>query len=98
LKGILAEKWNHAHLHFDAFDVHARLRWRNSRLECGKIFPTARLKRLDRYAQFSVASAKMALDYAALTYSRESATASHRVSFGTALVGVCAAEDHTSAF
>ncbi len=58
-----------------------------------EFFPPHRLKRLDRYAQFSVASAKMALDDAGIEYSRE--TPQHRigVSFGTALGGVCQAED-----
>ncbi|HEX4639823.1 MAG TPA: beta-ketoacyl-ACP synthase II [Chthoniobacterales bacterium] len=58
-------------------------------------FPPHRLKRLDRYAQFAVASAKMALDDAGLPYSRE--TPQHRVgvSFGTALGGISNAEqDH----
>jgi 3-oxoacyl-[acyl-carrier-protein] synthase II len=55
-------------------------------------FPPHRLKRLDRYAQFAVASAKMALDDARLPYSQE--TPQHRVgvSFGTALGGVANAE------
>lgn len=55
-------------------------------------FPPHRLKRLDRYAQFAVASARMALDDAGLIYSRE--TPQHRVgvSFGTALGGVSNAE------
>ena len=58
-----------------------------------EFFPVHRLKRLDRYAQFAVASAKLALDDAHLDYSRE--TPQHRigVSFGTALGGVCKAED-----
>src|SRR5437773_6754295 len=34
-------------------------------------FPPHRLKRLDRYAQFAVASAKLALDDAQFEYSRE---------------------------
>ncbi len=58
-------------------------------------FPPHRLKRLDRYAQFSVASAKLALDDAGIPYSRE--TPQHRVgvSFGTALGGISNAEqDH----
>jgi 3-oxoacyl-[acyl-carrier-protein] synthase II len=58
-------------------------------------YPPHRLKRLDRYAQFAVASAKMALDDARLPYSRE--TPQHRVgvSFGTALGGISNAEqDH----
>jgi 3-oxoacyl-[acyl-carrier-protein] synthase II len=55
-------------------------------------FPPHRLKRLDRYAQFAVASARMALDDAGLPYSQQ--TPQHRVgvSFGTALGGVANAE------
>src|SRR5215469_7079530 len=37
-----------------------------------EFFPVHRLNRLDRYAQFAVASAKLALDDAHLDYSRES--------------------------
>src|SRR5213082_3325003 len=59
----------------------------------GEFFPPHRLKRLDRYAQFSVASAKLALDDAGLTYSREQPQHRFGVSFGTALGGVCQAED-----
>src|SRR5206468_10218586 len=51
------------------------------------------LKRLDRYAQFAVASAKMALDDAGIEYSRENPQHRIGVSFGTALGGVCKAED-----
>jgi 3-oxoacyl-[acyl-carrier-protein] synthase II len=58
-------------------------------------FPPHRLKRLDRYAQFAVASAKMALDDAGLTYSREAPQDRVGVSFGTALGGISNAEqDH----
>lgn len=56
-------------------------------------FPPHRLKRLDRYAQFAVASAKLALDDAGLTYSREDPQDRLGVSFGTALGGVCQAEE-----
>jgi 3-oxoacyl-[acyl-carrier-protein] synthase II len=55
-------------------------------------FPPHRLKRLDRYAQFAVASAKMALDDARLPYSREAPQDRVGVSFGTALGGVANAE------
>jgi 3-oxoacyl-[acyl-carrier-protein] synthase II len=58
-----------------------------------EFFPPHRLKRLDRYAQFSVASAKMALDDAGIEYSRETPQDRVGVSFGTALGGVCQAED-----
>jgi 3-oxoacyl-[acyl-carrier-protein] synthase II len=56
-------------------------------------FPPHRLKRLDRYAQFAVASAKMALEDAGLSYSRENPQDRIGVSFGTALGGVANAED-----
>src|SRR3984893_13928232 len=57
-----------------------------------EVFPPHRLKRLDRYAQFSVASAKLALDHAGLGYSREQPQDRIGVSFGTALGGICQAE------
>src|SRR5436305_5370244 len=56
-------------------------------------FPPHRLKRLDRYAQFAVASAKLALDDAQFEYSCEKPQHRVGVSFGTALGGVCKAED-----
>jgi 3-oxoacyl-[acyl-carrier-protein] synthase II len=58
-----------------------------------EFFPPQRLKRLDRYAQFAVASAKLALDDAGLKYSRDQPQDRAGVSFGTALGGVCKAED-----
>ncbi len=61
-------------------------------------FPPHRLKRLDRYAQFSVASAKMALDDAGLPWSREDPQHRVGVSFGTALGGIANAEDQHAHF
>src|SRR5437667_12284904 len=58
-----------------------------------EFFAPHRLKRLDRYAQFAVASAKLALDDARFDYSREKPQHRVGVSFGTALGGVCKAED-----
>src|SRR6266705_3395755 len=58
-----------------------------------EFFEPHRLKRLDRYAQFAVASAKLALDDAKFEYSREKPQHRVGVSFGTALGGVCKAED-----
>src|SRR3982751_951753 len=52
-----------------------------------------RLKRLDRYAQFAVFSAKLALEDARFEYSREKPQDRVGVSFGTALGGVCKAEE-----
>src|SRR6058998_2596462 len=56
-------------------------------------FSPHRLKRLDRYAQFSVASAKLALDDAGIEYSKDKPQDRVGVSFGTALGGVCKAEE-----
>src|SRR5947207_380862 len=59
-------------------------------------FPPHRLKRRDRYAQFAVASARMALDDAGLPYSPKTPQDRIGVSFGTALGGVANAEyQHT---
>ena len=58
-----------------------------------EFFAPHRLKRLDRYAQFSVASAKLALDDAGLEYSHDRPQDRFGVSFGTALGGVCKAEE-----
>jgi 3-oxoacyl-[acyl-carrier-protein] synthase II len=55
-------------------------------------FPPHRLKRLDRYAQFAVASAKMALADAGIPYSKEEPQDRVGVSFGTALGGIANAE------
>jgi 3-oxoacyl-[acyl-carrier-protein] synthase II len=58
-----------------------------------EFFSPQRLKRLDRYAQFAVASAKLALDDSDIEYSRDEPQHRIGVSFGTALGGVCKAED-----
>ena len=58
-----------------------------------EFFPPHRLKRLDRYAQFAVVSAMLALEDAHTAYSREKPQHRVGVSFGTALGGVCKAED-----
>src|SRR5439155_1035213 len=58
-----------------------------------EFFSLHRLKRLDRYAQFAVVSAKLALDDAHIDYSHEKPQDRIGVSFGTALGGVCKAEE-----
>src|ERR1700757_2832600 len=58
-----------------------------------EFFTPQRLKRLDRYAQFAVVSAKFALEDARIDYSRENPQDRVGVSFGTALGGVCKAEE-----
>jgi 3-oxoacyl-[acyl-carrier-protein] synthase II len=61
-------------------------------------FPPHRLRRLDRYAQFSVASVKLALEDSGLEYSPDVPQERVGVSFGTALGGVSNAEGQHKAF
>ena len=85
-KGILAEKSGISRISsFDTSMFNAHCGGEISDWSPGELFPPHRLKRLDRYAQFSVASAKLALDDAGLTYSREQPQHRFGVSFGTAL-------------
>ncbi len=63
-----------------------------------EFFPPHRLKRLDRYAQFSVASARLALDDAGFKWSREEPQHRVGVSFGTALGGIANAESEHAHF
>lgn len=63
-----------------------------------KFFPSQRLKRLDRYAQFAVGSAKLALEDSGLSFSQEDPQARVGVSFGTALGGVSNAEKQHVSF
>ena len=61
-------------------------------------FSPHRLKRLDRYAQFAVASVKLALEDSGLEYSADNPQERIGVSFGTALGGVSNAEIQHKAF
>lgn len=64
----------------------------------GDFFPPHRLKRLDLYAQFSVASARLALQDSGISFSPDKPQDQIGVSFGTALGGVSNAEMQHSAF
>ncbi len=82
--------------HFDASHYKARCAGEVRDWDATQIFPPHRLKRLDRYAQFSVASALLALEDAGLPWSKEKPQARTGVSFGTALGGISNAEaEHT---
>jgi len=92
-RGILAERSGISLITgFDTSQFRARCGGEIRDWDGAAIFPPNRLKRLDRYAQFSVASALMALEDAGLPWSREKPQADVGVSFGTALGGVANAE------
>src|SRR5262252_4337780 len=78
---------------FDSSLFHVRCAGEIRDWNAEEYFSPHRLKRLDRYAQFAVVSAKLALEDARLDYSRENPQDRVGVSFGTALGGVCKAEE-----
>ena len=93
-RGIRAEKSGIVEISgFDTSAFHARCAGEIRDWMPEDFFPPHRLKRLDRYAQFSVASTKLALDDAGIGYSAENPQHRIGISFGTALGGVCQAED-----
>ena len=90
---ILAGKSGISHVTgFDTRDFHARCGGEIRDWDPTRFFPTHRLKRLDRYAQFAVASALLALEDARFPWSREAPQSRVGVSFGTALGGIANAE------
>src|SRR6185312_7653116 len=92
--GILAEKSGiNSITTFDSSIFRVRSAGEIRDWEPEVFFSPHRLKRLDRYAQFAVASAQLALDDAHIEYSREKPQGRIGVSFGTALGGVCKAEE-----
>ncbi len=98
-RGILAEQSGIRRVSFfDASNFNARCAGEIRDWTPADFFPPHRLKRLDRYAQFAVASAKLALDDAGLEYSREQPQHRIGVSFGTALGGISNAEDQHAYF
>jgi len=92
-RGIVAERSGISLVTgFDTSQFHAHCGGEIRDWDGTAFFPPNRLKRLDRYAQFAVASALMALEDAGLPWSREKPRAEVGVSFGTALGGIANAE------
>jgi 3-oxoacyl-[acyl-carrier-protein] synthase II len=90
---ILAGKSGISHVTgFETRDFHARCGGEIRDWDPTRFFPPHRLKRLDRYAQFAVASALLALEDARFPWSREAPQSRVGVSFGTALGGIANAE------
>lgn len=77
---------------FDTSEYKARCAGEIRDWDPSSFFPPHRLKRLDRYAQFSVASALLALEDAKLPWNREQPNGRAGISFGTALGGIANAE------
>src|ERR1700747_1198542 len=83
--GILAEKSGIDTItRFDPSVFHVRSAGEIRDWNAEEHFSPHRLKRLDRYAQFAVVSAKLALEDAGIDYSRERPQDRGGVSFGPA--------------
>jgi len=92
-RGILAERSGISQItSFDTSQFNAHCGGEIRDWDPTGFFAPNRLKRLDRYAQFAVASALMALEDAGLEWSKERPRADVGVSFGTALGGIANAE------
>jgi 3-oxoacyl-[acyl-carrier-protein] synthase II len=83
---------------FDTSDLRAHCGGEIPNWDPLQFFPPHRLKRLDRYAQFAVASALIALDDAAFPWSKAQPRDRVGVSFGTALGGISNAENEHQRF
>lgn len=83
---------------FDTSRLNAKCAGEIRDFDPAEYFPPHKLKRLDRYAQFSLAIAKLALEDSGLEASPENPTFDYGVSFGTALGGVTTAEIHHERF
>ncbi|CAN5263201.1 beta-ketoacyl-ACP synthase II [soil metagenome] len=95
--GLLREQGAVARLtRFDTAPFHAKSAAEVSDFDPATYFTPHRLKRLDRYSQLAVASARLAIEDSGLELSPDSPRARAGVSFGTALGGIANAEsEHT---
>jgi 3-oxoacyl-[acyl-carrier-protein] synthase II len=83
---------------FDASSCSARCAGEVRDWRAGDFFPPHKLKRFDRYVQFSVASARMALEDAVLPWAKEKPQTRVGVSYGTGLGGISHAEQEHARF
>ncbi len=98
-RGLLAERSPISRLtYFDTTPFHAKCAGEIREFDPRRWFPPHRLKRLDRYAQFAVASAHLALEDAGLDYRKDDPRPRVGVSYGTALGGISNAETEKERF
>lgn len=92
-EGILREKSGVGFItRFDASPYEAKCAGEINDFNPAEHFPPHKLKRIDRYAQFSLVLTQQALDDADLKLTPENPRADAGVSFGTALGGITTAE------
>ena len=98
-QGILNEKSGITRLtRFDLQGLEARSAGEINNFDPLQFLPAKSLRRLDRYAQFAVSSALLALADSGLEYSVAAPNPRRGVSFGTALAGISNAEKEHDAF
>ena len=98
-RGILAEKSGIARLtRFDLQGLEARSAGEINEFDPLDFLPAKSLRRLDRYAQFAVSSALLALADSGLDSSATAPDPRRGVSFGTALAGISNAEKSMTHF
>jgi 3-oxoacyl-[acyl-carrier-protein] synthase II len=92
-EGILREQSGIGFItRFDSKDYDAKCAGEINDYDATQHFPPHKLKRIDRYAQFSLVLTQQALDDAGLKLSPEQPRTDVGVSFGTALGGITTAE------
>jgi 3-oxoacyl-[acyl-carrier-protein] synthase II len=92
-KGILRERSGIGHItRFDTTDFDAKNAGEINDFHGSDHFPPHKLKRLDRYAQFSLVLTQQAIEDAGLVADPEKPRDDYGVSFGTALGGITTAE------
>ncbi len=97
--GLLAERSAIGRLtRFDTSPFHAKSAAEVADFDPGTYFPPHRLKRLDRYSQLAVASARLAIEDSGIGFSPDRPRSDAGVSFGTALGGIANAESEHGKF